>query len=156
VIRRGVFEQCGRFCEEFRGAAGHEDVDCWLRARELGEFVYVKRPLVRYRVNPDAAQMLKYQSNFALFARRVRQRYGARGRPLLRAMRRGYVTAFGHRGLAAMRAGDMPAARRAFLSALGYHPLHLRTALRLARTFLPPALARALSGGSRRRLNKAA
>ena len=26
AIRRDAFERCGRFCEEFRGAAGHEDV----------------------------------------------------------------------------------------------------------------------------------
>lgn len=151
VIRRDAFARCGRFCEKFRGAAGHEDVDCWLRLRELGEFVYVNQPLVRYHVNPDAAQMLKYQGNFTLFARRVRDRYGARGRPLLRTMRRAYVTAFGYRGLVAMHAGDMRTARRAFLSALGYAPLDLPTALRLARTFLPPALARALSGRSRGR-----
>ncbi len=151
AIRRDAFERCGRFCEEFRGAAGHEDVDCWLRARELGEFIYVNQPLVRYRVNPDAAQMLKYQSNFTLFARRVRNHYGARGRPLLRAMRRGYVTAFGYRGLVAMRDGDMRTARRAFLGALSYAPLHLKTTLRLARTFLPVSLARALSGSSRPR-----
>jgi glycosyltransferase involved in cell wall biosynthesis len=151
TLRRDAFERCGRFCEEFRGAAGHEDVDCWLRLRELGEFVYVSQSLVRYHVDPDAAQMLKYQSNFTLFARRVRKRYGARGRPLLRAMRRGYVTAFGYRGLLALRAGDPRTARRAFLRALGYAPLNLKTALRLARTFLPQALARALSGERRRR-----
>jgi glycosyltransferase involved in cell wall biosynthesis len=152
VIRRDAFERCGRFCEQFRGAEGHEDVDCWLRARELGEFIYVARPLVRYRVNPDSGQMLKYQNNFALFARRVHNRYGTRGRPLLRAMRRGYVTAFSHHGLIAMRDGDIAEARRAFITAFSYRPLHLRTALRFARTFLPPSLARALSGGSRRHL----
>jgi glycosyltransferase involved in cell wall biosynthesis len=156
VIRRDAFEQCGRFCEEFRGAEGHEDVDCWLRARELGEFIYVARPLVRYRVNPDPGQMLKYQNNFALFARRVQDRYGTRGRPLLRAMRQGYVAALSHRGLIAMHDGDMTEARRAFISALSYRPLHLRTSLRLARTFLPPSLARALSGESHRNLGKTA
>jgi glycosyltransferase involved in cell wall biosynthesis len=156
VIRRDAFEHCGRFCEEFRGAEGHEDVDCWLRVRELGEFVYVDRPLIRYRVNPDSAQMLKYQNNFALFARRVHNRYGTRGRPLLRAMRQGYVTAFSHRGLTAMRNGDIAEARRAFIRALGYRPLNLRTSLRLVRTFLPPSLARALSGESHRNLGKTA
>jgi glycosyltransferase involved in cell wall biosynthesis len=149
VMRRETFERCGRFCEEFRGAAGHEDIDCWLRARELGQFVYVNQPLVRYRLNPDAAQMLKYQSNFMLFARRVRNHYGTRSRPLLRAMRQGYVSALGHRGRLALRAGDLQTARRSFLSALAYAPLDLKSALRLARTFLPLSLARALSGGAR-------
>jgi len=150
VMRRSIFEQCDRFCEEFRGAAGHEDVDCWLRARELGEFVYVNRPLVRYHVNLGGDQMLKYQNNFALFTLRVRQRYGSHGRPLLRAMRQGYVAAFGHRGLAAMHVGDMAAARRDFLRALRYDPTHSKTVLRLARTFLPKSLAQALTGRTQR------
>jgi glycosyltransferase involved in cell wall biosynthesis len=149
VVRRDAFERCGRFCEEFRGAAGHEDVDCWLRLRELGEFVYLDRALVRYRVDPDAAEMLKYENNFTLFAQRVRDRYGARGRPLLRAMRRGYVSAFGYRGLVALRAGDRRGARQAFFRALGYAPLDPQTLLRLGRTFLPASLARSLSGNSR-------
>ena len=156
TLRSDAFVRCGRFCEEFRGAAGHEDVDCWLRARELGAFVYVAQPLVRYRVDPETTPMVKYHNNFALFARRVRSHYGAQGRPLLRAMRRGYVTAFGHRGLLAMRAGDKPAARRAFLRALGYAPLKLKTVLRLGRTFLPWSLARALSGSRRKRPGKPA
>jgi GT2 family glycosyltransferase len=150
VVRRAAFDRCGRFCEEFRGANGHEDVDFWLRVRELGDFIYLDRPLVRYRVNSAGDQMLKYQTNFALFSRRVAERYGRRGRPLLHAMRHGYATALSYRGLIALHAGDRATARNAFLSALAYHPWHLRTTLRLARTFLPPSLARALTGSSRR------
>jgi glycosyltransferase involved in cell wall biosynthesis len=156
VVRRAAFDRCGRFCEDFRGAEGHEDVDLWLRLRELGEFIYLDQPLVKYRVSPIGDQMLKYQTNFALFTRRVAERYGRRGRPLLHAMRHGYATALSYRGLIALRDGDRATARSAFLRALAYHPWHLRTTLRFARTFLPRSLARALTANSRRRIHKPA
>jgi hypothetical protein len=116
----------------------------------LGDFVYVAQPLIYYRTDPDALAMLKYQTNFALFTRRVRERYGRRARPLVRSMGRGYVTAWNYTGLCAMRAGDQRVARQAFLHALGYAPLDFKTTLRLARTFLPLRLARLLSGRTAR------
>ena len=151
VVRREAFARCGRFCEDFRAAGGHEDVDFWLRLRELGDFVYIDHPLVKYRVNPAGDQMLKYQTNFALFSRRVTERYGRRGDPLLHSMRHGYATALSYQGLLALDRGDRAVARRAFLDALAYEPLHLKSALRFARTFLPSAANRVLTSGSRRR-----
>ncbi|HVN91329.1 MAG TPA: glycosyltransferase family A protein [Candidatus Binataceae bacterium] len=151
VVRRSAFEGCGRFCESFRGAGGHEDVDFWLRMRELGEFIYLERSLVKYRVVAGANPMLKYQTNFELFEGRVTERYGRRGQPLLASMRHGYATALSHHGLMELERGDRIGARRAFLSALRYKPSHFKSVFRLARTFLPAALAQALASGSRRR-----
>jgi len=58
----------------------------------------------------------------------------------------------GHRlrgaGMLALRAGDTTAARQAFRSALRLNPRRFKNYLRYFRTFLPAALARALSGRS--------
>jgi glycosyltransferase involved in cell wall biosynthesis len=144
VMRRAVVQACGGFCEDFHRA--YEDVDLWLRARELGEFVFVAESLLRYRVTAVAERMAKYEPDYEVFNRRVRLRYGARARNLLRAAGQAYVSTLGYQGLVAMRTGDMAAARRYFIRALRYQPANLKMALRLLKTFLPAPLARALSG----------
>ncbi|MGH7931961.1 MAG: glycosyltransferase family 2 protein [Candidatus Binataceae bacterium] len=149
VIRRATFEACGGFCTEFRRA--YEDVDMWLRAREHGDFEYIAKPLLEYRVTPITERMQKYEDDYPVFARRVRQRYGSRARALLKSTRHAYVSALGHRGLVAMRGGDLVVARRAFARALRYEPLDLKTALRLARSYLPGPIERALTGRTRAR-----
>jgi glycosyltransferase involved in cell wall biosynthesis len=148
VMRRNIYEMCGGFCERFRRS--YEDVDLWLRAREHGTFLFLGESLLRYRTTPIPERMGKYEDDYAVFEQRVRERYGTRARMLLRATRQAYVSALGHGGLTAMREGDMVAAREKFLRALRYDPMHIKTALRLARTFLPKSVAQALTGGSRR------
>ena len=150
VMRRNSYEICGGFCERFRRS--YEDVDLWLRAREQGNFIFLDARLLKYRTTPVSERMEKYEDDYAVFVQRVRERYGARARALLRATRHAYVSALGHSGLIAMRDGDVAAAREKFLRALRYDPTHLKTALRLARTFLPKSAARALSGRTRRPL----
>jgi glycosyltransferase involved in cell wall biosynthesis len=148
VMRRKIYELCGGFCERFQRS--YEDVDLWLRAREQGNFLYLGERLLQYRTTPIPERMGKYEDDYAVFEERVRERYGARARTLLRATRRAYVSALGHGGLTAMRDGDMVAARDKFLRALRYDPMHLKSALRLARTFLPKFVAQALTGRTRR------
>ncbi|MGH7917090.1 MAG: glycosyltransferase family A protein [Candidatus Binataceae bacterium] len=147
VIRRLIFEACGGFYPEFRRA--YEDVDLWLRARERGDFEYISQPLLNYRLTPPAARMMKYEDDYPLFARRVRERYGKRARNLLRTTCDAYVSVLGYRGLTAMREGDAMAARRLFMHALRYRPLHFKTAMRLARTFMPASMAQTLTGRTR-------
>jgi glycosyltransferase involved in cell wall biosynthesis len=147
IVRRRIFDQLGGFHAPMRS---YEDMDFWLRARELGEFEYVARPLVIYRVTPAAERLVKYEQSYALFVTRVSERYGAAARPLLRAIRHAHSTALGTRGLLAMRRGEMGEARRSFIRALRYEPASLRNGLRLARTLLPRPLARALSGRTAR------
>lgn len=154
VMRREAFAETGGFCEQFRRA--YEDVEMWLRARELGAFEYMGAPLVRYRISPIEDRMERYEGDYAIFRARVLARYGRKGRALLRATRDAYVASLGHRGLIALRASDAHGARRLFLRALVHQPLHLKTFLRLVRTFMPRSVALALSGRSRERANQGA
>jgi hypothetical protein len=48
-----------------------------------------------------------------------------------------------------MNRGDVASSRRYLARALRYQPLHLKTGLRLLRTFLPSPIARALTGRTR-------
>jgi hypothetical protein len=58
----------------------------------------------------------------------------------------------GRDGLLALSRGDRAGARAAFREAIRLEPTRLRGYTRLARTYLPTALARALSGRSKHRL----
>ncbi len=145
VIRTATFKAIGGFVEEFRSAA-YEDPFLFLVAREHGEFAYVPEHLVYYRYESPGVRMAKYERSREVFIRRVTERYGTAARGLIRGTRRAYASALGYEGLLAMRAGDLNAARRHFVRALRERPLDLKTAMRLARTFLPVRLARALGG----------
>lgn len=146
LVRRSIYDRLGGFVSEMRS---YEDMDFWLRARELGEFVYVPRALVVYRVSPSSDRLVKYEQSYDLFVRRVTARYGRAARPMLRAVRHAHSTALGFRGLAAMRNGDMRAARRSFIRALRFEPAATKMILRLMRTFLPRPIARMLTGRTR-------
>ncbi len=148
VMRRDTFSRCGGFNEEFR-SAGYEDPYLWLLAREHGAFVYVDEPLVLYRAETALERMEKYKPGCAIFARLVRQRYGAAGRRLASHVIHAQVSALSHEGLLAMLRGDRKRARRALMLALRYDPRHLRSVSRLFRTFLPLPLVRALTGRAR-------
>jgi glycosyltransferase involved in cell wall biosynthesis len=145
VMRAATFKACGGFVEEFRSAA-YEDPFLFLVAREHGEFAYVPERLVTYRYESPGVRMKKYERYREVFIRRVKERYGDAARGLIRGTRRAYSTALAYEGLVAMRAGDMPAARRHFLRAMREQPRDLKTAMRYLRTFLPIKFARALSG----------
>jgi len=149
MMRRTVFQACGGFGEGYRRA--YEDADLWLRVRETGRFIFVREALVRYHVTMTGERMRKYQGDYALFARRISERYGGRARELLRSTRKAYASTLGYRGLVAMREGDRPGARRALIEALRYDPWHPRNTLRLARTLLPWPIARLLAGQTGRR-----
>lgn len=151
VMRRKTFEACGGFVEEFRSAA-YEDPYLFLLAREHGEFQYVPERLAYYTIEPPAIRMEKYLRAQEIFIRRVRERYGAAARELIRNTRHAYASALGYHGLLAMRAGETAVARSYFTRALRNQP-DLRTALRLVRTYLPARIARALSGRTAQRPN---
>jgi glycosyltransferase involved in cell wall biosynthesis len=151
TIRREIFELCDGFFEGYRRA--YEDVDLWLRARELGAFAYVAEALVVYRTTPIAARMDRYEADYRVFCERLKIRYDGRARTLLRATREAYISSLGHRGLTALAEGDRVSARAAFRRALSYNPLRVKMILRLARTFLPRSIARAFTGRSRERMH---
>jgi glycosyltransferase involved in cell wall biosynthesis len=146
VMRRESFNACGGFCEEFR-SPGYEDPDLWIRAREHGDFIYLPERLSYYTLIEERAErMEKYLSSRALFFRRLRERYGEDAEELIHGSVRGYNNWLGYQGLLAMRAGERAAARRYFARILRRQPTHMKSALRLIKTFLPMPLARALSG----------
>lgn len=148
VMRRATFELCGGFDEAFT-TPGWEDPYLWLLVREHGQFHYVAEPLVLYRMPPPMERLVKYGPGCATFVRRVRERYGAAASELIEEVKRARISALGYEGLRAMSRGDKREARRAFVLALRYKPYHFRTVLRLLRTFLPRAAARALTGRTR-------
>jgi predicted O-methyltransferase YrrM len=55
-----------------------------------------------------------------------------------------------HAGLVALRAGDRQAARRSFRAALREDPARVKNLFRYLRTYLPPGMARLLTGRSKR------
>jgi glycosyltransferase involved in cell wall biosynthesis len=146
VMRRSIFDACGGFCEEFK-TPGYEDPDLWIRAREYGEFIYLPESLTYYTISElRTERMEKYTSSRALFFRRLRQRYGSRADELIRSTVRNYTNWLGYQGLLAMQQRDPARARACFMRILRHHPTHLKSALRLLRSFLPAPVARALSG----------
>jgi glycosyltransferase involved in cell wall biosynthesis len=154
VIRRAAYDGAGGFFEAPGVYKACEDVFMWLRLRELGHFRYVPEPLVRYRVLPYPDYLTTYDEGRKVLYHLIAERYGAAGRRLIgsiqKGQRREHVNRLGHLGLIAMRDGRNAEARQNFVRALHYDPLSVKNALRLARTFLPAPMARALSGRTRR------
>ncbi|HZP44901.1 MAG TPA: glycosyltransferase family A protein [Candidatus Binataceae bacterium] len=148
VARRRALETVGGFCEEFRGL-GYEDAYCWMRLRELGPFHYIAAPLVRWRFSPYPQPLKKFGAHpeaARTFARLLRERWGRDATPLLRARARASRSILAYIGLRELRDGNRDAARAAFRRALWHDPWRVKNYLRLARTYLPSAVARALGG----------
>jgi glycosyltransferase involved in cell wall biosynthesis len=125
---------CGGFSIALRSC---EDIHFWLLMRERGEFSYVSETLAaktEYEVYP---KVLERDPGAREFARLVTERYGARGRGLLRAFVRFKSRILDRTAAEAIRAGAMRDARRCYLRAIAYEPARLKLYLRLARTLLP-------------------
>jgi glycosyltransferase involved in cell wall biosynthesis len=151
VMRRGVFDAVGGFSEAFRGL-GYEDVFMWMRARELGEFVYLPESLVRWRFSAfphPLKQARKEPGSARIFEGLVRERWHRSAAALIKARERAPRSILGYIGLRALAEGDRTTARNAFGLAIRFDPWRLRNYMRYLRTFLPLTAARGLSGGSR-------
>ena len=153
VMRRGVLEAIGGFCTEFRSCT-YEDLYCWMRAREHGHFVYVPERLAQWRFSLFPRPLKRgggvSAHNREVFTRLVRERWGVAIAPLMTSRSRAPRSILGYIGLTAMRDGDTKRAREAFRYALELDPRRLKNYFRLARTYLPAGLARALSGSTGR------
>jgi len=150
LMRRSAFNQSGGFSEEFR-TYGYEDVYMWMRARELGQFAYISERLVvwRFSLFPRPLKRAgKQRAAARLFERLARERWNVDVSGLVRARERAPRSILGYIGLKALDDGDRATAREAFARALRFDPLRARNYLRYARTYLPIAMARALSGRS--------
>ncbi len=149
VMRRGALEAAGRWPEEL---TAFEDVYLWLRLREQGCFIYVPERLAAWRFAhyPVALKPPGGQDRAGeVFRRMVRERYVVDPIRHVSGRERAPRSILGYIGLSALAAGDRARARRAFLCALKFDPFRVKNYLRLARTALPDAMARRLSGRSR-------
>lgn len=154
VMRRAAFEAAGGFWEEPGAYRANGVGFLWMRMRELGHFHYLPEPLVLLEGSEYPDYIDKNAVGRQVFVRLVRERYGAAAarrlaRGMRRAIRRDHRHHLGHLGLVAMREGRIADARGYFMRALRNDPSDVTNALRLARTFLPAAMARALTGRSR-------
>jgi glycosyltransferase involved in cell wall biosynthesis len=134
VMRTGEARACGGFNLALRSC---EDIHFWLLMRERGAFSYLPEALAaktEYEVYP---KVLERDPGAREFARLVTQRYGARGRGLLRAFVRFKSRILDRTAAEAIRAGSMRDARRCYLRAIAYEPARLKLYLRLAKTLLP-------------------
>ncbi|MGA2409789.1 MAG: glycosyltransferase family A protein [Candidatus Binataceae bacterium] len=84
VMPRTAFERSGGFSEAFKGGQGFEDSWLLLLLRELGEFEYVPERLTRYRIVGNSESADKYAHALSTFITLVKERYGTRGRALIR------------------------------------------------------------------------
>jgi glycosyltransferase involved in cell wall biosynthesis len=84
AIPRQKFERAGGFCEQFEGAGGYDDFWMLLLLRELGEFVQIPVELTLYRVSERWKLADKYVPGFRVFIPLVKERYGTRGKTLIR------------------------------------------------------------------------
>ena len=152
VMRRHVFDKAGGFAEEFR-TYGYEDVYMWMRAREHGPFTYIPERLVVWRFSLFPRPLKKggkEREAARIFERLARERWDRDVSALIQQRERAPRSLLGFIGLQALQSGDRATARNAFGRALRFDPLRMRNYLRYARTFMPPAMARALGGRSGR------
>jgi glycosyltransferase involved in cell wall biosynthesis len=149
VMRKSVLEAIGGFCTKFNSCT-YEDLYCWMRAREHGHFAYLPERLALWRFSLYPRRLKRgggvSTHNREVFARLVRDRWGVTIARLIDSRVRAPRSILGYIGLTAMRDGDYKRAREAFRYALELDPRRLKNYFRLARTYLPVRLARALSG----------
>jgi glycosyltransferase involved in cell wall biosynthesis len=156
LVRRSVYDKCGGYRDELRGASFRfEDVDFWIKLRELGPFAYIDEPLITWRFALFPAQLKRlpdYSKALKIFEAYTQERYGVSAAPLVEARMRAPRSILATIGLRALRDGDRARARAAFARAIRVDPYRLKNYLRWTRTFLPTKLAHSLSGSSSRRV----
>ena len=166
VIRRDTILAIGGFPEEFgRRGYGGEDTFAFILARERGEIHFVPDNLVRYRLsefNENLAKRIRARASHQagidgieeperlfdghlVFARLVREHFGARGRPLVRFAVDRFANGLVSLGMMAMFQGDRPLARRCYRAAIRSRPLWLKTYFRLGWAMLPAKVERRLT-----------
>jgi glycosyltransferase involved in cell wall biosynthesis len=167
VIRRETLLGIGGFPEEFAASDyGCEDTFAFLLMRERGEMVFVPEQLVRYRMPEWETKLVKrvgalsfngdgksggrledpsgYFRGNRVFARLMRERYGARGRELTDAIVDGAAHELAMLGMMAMHAGDHQYARRCYRASIRYRPFWLKTYFRIGWAMLPATVSRRL------------
>ena len=147
VMRRDAFDRAGGFCEELLSA---EDIHFSLLMREQGHFIYLPDRLVRFTYGQLFPKVLNRDIGQASMVDLIRARYSQRADGLVKDFIRHRVRMIANAGVIEMSRGNMAGARQCFIRVLKYDPRHAKSYLRIARTFLPAPIRRALSGKAAR------
>jgi glycosyltransferase involved in cell wall biosynthesis len=147
VMRRDAFDRAGGFCEELLSA---EDIHFSLLMREQGHFIYLPERLVRFTYGQLFPKVLNRDIGQASMVDLIRARYSQRADGLVKDFIRHRVRMIANAGVIEMSRGNMAGARQCFIRVLKYDPRHAKSYLRIARTFLPAPIRRALSGKAAR------
>jgi len=145
VMRRTAFDRAGGFTESLG-----EDLDFWPRLREQGSFIYLPDRLVRFTFGQLYPKILKRDVGPTGFLDLIRARWGSRADGLAEDFMRHRVRMISNAGVIEMSRGNMAGARQCFVRVLKYDRLHAKSYLRIARTFLPASIRRALGGKAAR------
>ena len=145
VMRRTAFDRAGGFTESLG-----EDLDFWPRLREQGNFIYLPDRLVRFTFGQLYPKILKRDVGPNGFLDLIRARWGSRADGLAHDFMRHRVRMISNAGVIEMSRGNMAGARQCFIRVLRYDRLHAKSYMRIARTFLPARMRRALGGRAAR------
>ena len=146
VMRRTTFDRAGGFGENL-----HQDLDFWLLMREQGNFIYLPDKLVRFTFGQLYPKVLNRDIGPKPIVDLIRARYGSRADGWVEEFIQHRVRMIANAGVIEMSRGNLAGARRCFIRVLRYNPRHVKSYLRIARTYLPTKIARALSGRAARR-----
>jgi glycosyltransferase involved in cell wall biosynthesis len=147
MMRRDAFDRAGGFCEQLISA---EDIHFWLLMREQGHFIFVPEKLVRFTYGQVFPKVLNRDIGPTAIVDLIRARYGTRGEGIVKDFIRHRVRMIANAGVIEMSKGNMEGARRCFIRVLRYDPLYLKSYTRIARTYLPGPIRRALGGKASR------
>ena len=147
VMRRDAFDRAGGFCESLISA---EDIHFWLLMREQGDFIYISDKLVRFTFGQLYPKVLNRDIGPDAIVDLIRARYGSRADQWVEDFIQHRVRMIANAGVIEMSRGNMAGARRCFVRVLRYDRRHVKSYLRIARTYLPAGIARALSGRAAR------
>jgi glycosyltransferase involved in cell wall biosynthesis len=145
VMRREAFDRTGGFCESLG-----QDLDFWPLIREQGGFIYLPDRLVRFTFGQLYPKVLRRDFGPDGFVNLIRSRYGTRADGLVADFMRHRVRMIANAGVVEMSRGNMEGARQCFLRVLKYDRRHVKSYLRIARTYLPASVRRALGGKASR------
>lgn len=128
-IRKSALERCGGYNESYRTS---QDMECWLRMAEIGRLANIEEPLLKYRQHLASANFAKAEQQKKFKVQILTAAYARRGLPAFDASileAPPTTSPFESRsrwGWAAIKAGNMKAARAHAFANLKQRPTSLR------------------------------